>query len=502
MEQAREAYWRRYPGTSPTKLRWRALTVRHAFHVLPGESILELGAGSGIWTRELSRALRGENPITATVFNDDLYEQATRDVPANAEFVRVSDLEELPRESFDYVVGTTILCHSLYPENLKAIYELLKPGGQLLFFEANHWNPQVFVKNAISPVGRWAGQPRCQVPMRKYKLLRIASHQGFSHVDIIPYDIVHPRAPRALVSRLQSMAFVLEHMPLVRELCGTLYVWARKPGRRAGPRDVSLATHPELFGTTSIVLPCHNEADNIEQMIDDLVALYDDYIHELVVVDDNSTDGTAEVVKQVASREPRVKLVRRSPPNGVGLALRDGYAAAAGAYILSMDSDFLHIVPELRDLFDAVAEGHDGAFGSRFSHESIMINYPFMKILANRSFHLLANLLLPCRVRDASNNLKLYRAEMLKNLDIRADDFAANAETGLKPILAGYNVAEVPISWINRTIEMGSSSFGIAKVARSYASVLARLIHSRRVGPDTLADGDISTDAAIPPGQP
>ena len=497
MERAREAYWQRYPGTSPTKLRWRALTVRHAFHVLPGESILELGAGSGVWTRELSSALRGENPITASIFNEDLYDRAVADVPRNTSFVLLDDLRNLPEESFDYIVGTTILCHSLYPENLKTLYKLLKPGGQLLFFEANHWNPQVLVKNAIPPIGRWAGQPECQVPMRKYKLLRIASQQGFSHVDIIPYDIVHPRTPRRLVMRLQSMAFLFEHMPLVRELCGTLYVWATKPGRIEGRRHVSLATHPQLFGTTSIVLPCHNEAENIGQMIDDLVALYDPYIHEIVVVDDNSDDETAQVVQEVARREPRVKLVRRTPPNGVGLALRDGYAAASGQYILSMDSDFLHIVPELRDLFDAVAEGHDGALGSRFSHDSIMINYPFMKILANRSFHVLANLFLPCRVRDASNNLKLYKAPMLKNLDIQADDFAANAETGLKPILAGYDVAEVPISWINRTIDMGSSTFGIAKVARSYASVLVRLIRNPRETKKALV-GDTPPDTALP----
>jgi dolichol-phosphate mannosyltransferase len=160
--------------------------------------------------------------------------------------------------------------------------------------------------------------------------------------------------------------------------------------------------------------------------------------------------------------------VERKPPGGVGRALRDGYAAATGRYILTMDSDFLQIVPELRDLFDAVAEGHDGAIGSRFSHESVLMNYPFFKILCNRSFHLLVNLILPCRVRDISNNLKIYRAGVLKDLEIEQDHFAANVETGLKPLLAGYDVVEVPISWINRTIDMGTSSFKIVKVAPNY----------------------------------
>src|SRR5580658_4206505 len=71
MERNREKYWLRYPSTSPFKLRRRAVAVRHCFHVLPGETILELGAGSGLWTEHLTAVLRGENPIVATVFNDE-----------------------------------------------------------------------------------------------------------------------------------------------------------------------------------------------------------------------------------------------------------------------------------------------------------------------------------------------------------------------------------------------------------------------------------------------
>ena len=94
MERTRELYWLRYPSTSPTKLRWRALTVRHCFHVLPGESILELGAGSGIWTDHLASVLRWENPITSAVFNEDLFHQATEKRLANTTFVLTKNLLE------------------------------------------------------------------------------------------------------------------------------------------------------------------------------------------------------------------------------------------------------------------------------------------------------------------------------------------------------------------------------------------------------------------------
>ena len=72
----------------------------------------------------------------------------------------------MPAESFDYVVGTAIICHDRYGENLRVLHRLLKPGGQLLFFEANFWNPQVFVKSVVKPVGR--RETECQIGMRRW----------------------------------------------------------------------------------------------------------------------------------------------------------------------------------------------------------------------------------------------------------------------------------------------------------------------------------------------
>ncbi len=475
MELARENYWRRYPKTSPIKLRWRALSVRHCFHVLPGESILELGAGSGLWTEHLTTILRGENPITAAVFNEKFAASVAEKTLPNTKFVHVTNFAELPAESFDYIVGTAILCHNQYAQNLAALYRLLKPGGQLLFFEANYWNPQVFLKNTIRPIGRWSGDAECQIGMRKFQLMKQASHQGYTHTEVVPYDIVHPLTPRSLISAVQSTAFILEHAPVIREFCGTLYIWLVKPGN-SRRRSVNLATHPELFGSTSFVIPCHNEEMNVPRLVAGLIETYDEYIHEIVIVNDNSSDRTAEVTREIAKSEPRVKLVNRNPPNGVGRALRDGYAAATGRYILTMDCDFLLILPEFRDLFDCIAAGRDGAIGSRFSYESMLINYPFFKVLCNRAFHLLVNLTLLNGVRDVSNNLKLYRAEILKELEIEEPHFAANMETGLKPLLAGYDIKEVPISWINRTADMGASSFKIFRVAPNYFWALMRTI--------------------------
>ena len=480
MERSRERYWRAFPKTSPIKLQWRAMTVRHCFHVLPGESILELGAGSGLWTEHLWHVLRGRNPITAAFFNADYQQsEAWRKMPT-VKPILVEDLASLPGGSFDYVVGTAILCHNRYAENLKGIMRLLKPGGQILFFENNFFNPQVFAKSLMSKFGYRAGNARCQIGMSKFDFLRNASHQGFVEVDVIPYDIIHPRLPRKLISAVQSVAFIVEQAPAVRNLCGTLYLWARRPGVDRLRPPANLAIHGQFRQAVSVVIPAHNEEMNIAMIVSGLVRHFDEYIHEILIVDDNSRDRTADAVNQAASREPRVRLLSRTPPNGVGLALRDGVAAASGEYILTMDCDFVQVIPELRDLFEAVATGYDGAVGSRFTHESIMVNYPFPKILGNRIFHFLANRMLRVHVGDISNNLKLFRARVLKDIEITQPHFAANAEIGLKAIGAGYRIKEVPISWINRTLEMGSSSFRVLRVGPAYFLALWELLRSAK----------------------
>jgi SAM-dependent methyltransferase len=449
--------------------------------VLPGESILEFGAGGGVWTGELAKVFGNENRLAAAIFNPDLADSTEWAALPQVQRYVVGRLEDLPAQSFDYIIGTAILCHDRYPENLGAIYRLLKAGGQILFFESNLRNPQVLAKCMVPAVGRWAGNAPCQIGISKFEFLRIASQQGFVNVEVIPYDIIHPRLPGRVIDAVQRTAFIFEHAPVIRDLCGTLYLWGRKPGGPAVRTPVNLAKYASLNQAVSVVVPCHNEEMNVGPLVDALCGYFGPYIHEILIVNDNSRDHTAQVVSEISRRNPRVRLVDREPPNGVGRALRDGYAAATGSYILTMDCDFVHIVPELRDLFDAIAEGYDGAVGSRFSPDSIMVNYPFLKTISNRTFHLLARWTLRLDFHDVSNNLKLFRADILKNLHLQQNGFAANAETGLKPIVAGYCIKEVPVSWINRTLEMGTSSFRISEVGPHYVRALWDVLRSAKL---------------------
>ena len=214
---------------------------------------------------------------------------------------------------------------------------------------------------------------------------------------------------------------------------------------------------------------------NISPLITGIREFFGEYIHEIIPVDDNSQDSTGDVIRRLADRDPNIKPIFRSPPKGVGRAIADGYRAASGRYLLSMDCDFQRILPEILDLFDAAAEGYDVVVGSRFSRHSVLLNYPFQKIIANRGFHVLAQILLLRRFRDLTNNLKLMRREVVEALQLTQPGFAANAEIGLQPLLMGYTVKEVPVSWINRTPDMGVSSFNLIKVGGGYLQVLFRL---------------------------
>jgi glycosyltransferase involved in cell wall biosynthesis len=314
------------------------------------------------------------------------------------------------------------------------------------------------------------------------------SELGFIRTFAVFNDFVFaPLTPR-LARLLHNLSILLENAPVVRAFAGSILVHAQNPPRATEPRAVSLRRHDCFRGAVSVVIPCRNEEANVRPLVEGLQRHYDDYLREIILVDDGSTDRTGEVIDSLRAEDPRVVGVTRQPPHGVGRALADGLRAARGGWILTLDCDFQHLLPDIRDLFDAAADGAEVAIGSRFSQRSVLLNYPFAKILANRAFHSLAKLLLRGDFHDLTNNLKLMRADVAADICIQEPGFAANAETGFLPLLAGRRVEEVPISWINRTPDMGSSSFHLVRVGGGYTRVLRHLALLRWFGRGRYAD--------------
>jgi dolichol-phosphate mannosyltransferase len=459
------------------RLLWQAHTFRHLVHLLPGETILELGSGDGSFTRALVDVTRGRNPLLAAT--------------ATAQEARVTNVETVVIDSlpgpiagrrFRYIVAQNVLDRRTVAYLLEHAFTLLEDGGRAIFIESNPWNPMLLVRHAVKKL---FGRPNIQALLSRIQLYELLSEIGFIRVSARYTDFVYrPLAPNPKIAWvMRSASVLLENMPLVRSLAGRIVLHAQKPPRSLARPAVSLCGHDILRDAVSFVIPCYNEEMNIPALIDGLRGLYGDYVHQIVLVNDNSTDGTAELLNRLAAEDARITPVHRLPPNGVGLALRDGYAATTGRWVMSMDCDFQHLLPEMEEMFDEAADGVDVVFGSRFSRQSVLINYPFGKILANRAFHVVANLLIRLGGRrDMTNNLKLMRGDLARQLVVTEAWFAANAEIGLQLALMAETIREVPISWINRTFDMGQSSFKVLKSGAGYARVLWRFAMATRFG--------------------
>lgn len=225
----------------------------------------------------------------------------------------------------------------------------------------------------------------------------------------------------------------------------------------------------------SVILIARNEEENIAKMIAGLRENYAKEIRELIVVDDASTDKTPFIVADFKKRDPKIKLVKRLPPCGVGRALKTGFnnISPEAEYVLMMDSDFVDNIKEVRLLIGAIEQGpYDGAIGSRFIKDSRVIGYPLGKRIMNRGYHFLLKHLLRIKQNDLTNNFKLYKTHIVKSLVWKSDGYSINAEIGALPIIAGYHIAEVPISWVGRTCQRGKSKFRMRREAWGYIKVI------------------------------
>jgi dolichol-phosphate mannosyltransferase len=213
-----------------------------------------------------------------------------------------------------------------------------------------------------------------------------------------------------------------------------------------------------------VVIPTYNESENIERMLH--------RVHEclpgvgVLVVDDGSPDGTADLVKAVAAELPDVHLLLRTSKSGLGSAYRAGFAwGLERGYdaCIEIDADFSHDPAALPTLVAPLEEGFDVAIGSRYVEGGSIPNWAWHRHLLSRGGNAYASAMLGLGVADSTAGYRAYSARILRQLDldkIRAEGYGFQIEMTYRASLHGATITEVPISFVDRAAgESKMSSF-------------------------------------------
>jgi dolichol-phosphate mannosyltransferase len=230
------------------------------------------------------------------------------------------------------------------------------------------------------------------------------------------------------------------------------------------------------MGLLSVVIPARDEADCIESTIGSLTATLTQaqIPYEIIVVDDGSTDATAEKVCRIGERDPAVHLIQNQGRHGFGFAVRKGLDVFTGDCVAVFMADASDSPDDLVKYYRILAEGYDCAFGSRFIKGGKTIDYPKQKLLLNRIANSFIKALFRCPYNDITNAFKCYRREVIEHMDpLISPHFNLTVEMPLKAIIRGFSFKVVPITWTNR--QAGVSKLKIKEMGSRYLFIVLYL---------------------------
>ena len=208
---------------------------------------------------------------------------------------------------------------------------------------------------------------------------------------------------------------------------------------------------------TVVVIPTYNERDNISEMLSQVLAAT---ACDVVVVDDDSPDGTAALVAQLAAADPRIHLVNHRPKLGIGPAYKEGFRAALALdpeFIVQMDADFSH-PPAMLPEFLRLANENDLVLGSRYLNGITVVNWPMGRLLLSYFGNAYVRLVTGMSIRDATGGFKCWRRAALNAIQperVRSNGYSFQIETTYRSWTRGLRIREVPIIFMDR--ERGES---------------------------------------------
>jgi dolichol-phosphate mannosyltransferase len=227
-----------------------------------------------------------------------------------------------------------------------------------------------------------------------------------------------------------------------------------------------------------VIIPTYNERENIDAMISKLLAL--PHGLHVLVVDDHSPDGTAEVVRGWKARDARVHLIERAGKLGLGSAYLEGfkYALANGAeYIFEMDADFSHDPDALGSLIEA-AQDADLVLGSRYLNGGVtVVNWPLSRLILSYTANLYTRVVTGLPVHDATGGYKCFRRRALEGIRldrVQSDGYGFQIELSFKCWKRGFRIREIPIVFVDRRA-------GVSKMNRRIIFEAAWLVWKLRL---------------------
>ncbi len=226
----------------------------------------------------------------------------------------------------------------------------------------------------------------------------------------------------------------------------------------------------------SIIVPAHNEERNIARTLRALAgALHGAAIpFEIVAVNDNSSDGTAQAVETLREEIAELRLVHNAPPPGLGRAIRCGLEHFRGDAVAIVMADCSDSPDDVVACYRKLEEGYDCVFGSRFLPGSRVTDYPPVKLACNRLGNRLIQALFGTRHNDLTNAFKAYRRHVIEDISpVRSDHFDITVELSLSALTRGHAIAAMPISWTGRT--WGQSKLRLREMALRYLTTILRI---------------------------
>jgi dolichol-phosphate mannosyltransferase len=223
----------------------------------------------------------------------------------------------------------------------------------------------------------------------------------------------------------------------------------------------------------SIVIPAHNEEDSIVETVSAVTTTLDRHAidHEVIVVDDGSTDTTAARVARFAEAHGQVRCLPSPYRNGFGFAVRAGLDVFTGDAVAIMMADGSDAPDDLVSYYRLLDAGYDCAFGSRFMRGSEVDGYPVAKLIINRVVNLGIRMLFGHGYNDTTNAFKAYRRAVVENVQpLLSHHFNLTVEMPLKAVVRGHSYAIAPISWRGRTA--GHSKLRLQEMGSRYLFIV------------------------------